>query len=153
MPTTTATTTTSPIDTATKAAKNAFYVTVGLGVMGFQQAKEGQEGLRKWFETQVSDGKTQFETFTSQLPKVDLPKFDTVTKGFDGVSKSWEAQAKQLEERLTALEDRFEAILDSLQANLPEQAAELMKQARDAAKTARAQLKDLVSRGSEPQAA
>jgi len=141
MPTTTATTTTSPIDTATKAAKNAFYVTVGLGVMGFQQAKEGQEGMRNWFETQVSDGKTQFETFTSQLPKLD------------GVSKSWEAQAKQLEERLTALEDRFEAILDSLQANLPEQAAELMKQARDAAKTARAQLKDLVSRGSEPQAA
>ena len=43
MPTTTATTTTSPIDTATKAAKNAFYVTVGLGVMGFQQAKEGQD--------------------------------------------------------------------------------------------------------------
>ena len=87
------TTTTSPIDTATKAAKNAFYVTVGLGVMGFQQAKEGQEGLRNWFETQVSDGKTQFETFTSQLPKLD------------GVSKSWEAQAKQLEERLTALEE------------------------------------------------
>jgi len=138
----------SPIDTATKAAKNAFYVTVGLGVMGFQQAKEGQEGLRNWFETHVSDGKTQFETFTKQLPKLD-----SVTKGFDGVSKSWEAQAKQLEERLTTLEEKFEAILDSLQANLPEQAAELMKQARDAAKTARAQLKDLVSRGAEPQAA
>lgn len=143
MPPSTATQTTpNPFETATKAAKDAFYVTVGLGVMGFQQAKEGQEGLRAWFESQIADGKAQFESFAKQLPK-----------GFDGVSKSWESQVKQLEERLAALEERFEAILDSLQANLPEQAAELMKQARDAAKTARAQLKDLVTRGAEPAAA
>jgi hypothetical protein len=149
MPPSTATqTNTNPFETATKAAKDAFYVTVGLGVMGVQQAKEGQEGLRAWLESQVADGKAQFESFTKQLPTLDA-----VTKGFDGVSKSWESQVKQLEERLTALEERFEAILDNLQANLPEQAAELMKQARDAAKTARAQLRDLVTRGSEPAAA
>jgi uncharacterized phage infection (PIP) family protein YhgE len=142
MPTTSTTPTTkSPFETATKAAKDAFYVTVGLGVMGVQQAKEGQENLRGWLESQVADGKSQFESFTQQLPT------------FESVGKGWEAQAKQLEERLTALEEKFESILDSLQANLPEQAAELMKQARDAAKAARAQLKDLVSRGSEPQAA
>src|SRR4029453_7369407 len=46
----------------TKTAKDAFSLTVGLGSVAFEQLKSNQSELRSWFETQVSDGKSQFET-------------------------------------------------------------------------------------------
>ena len=53
--------TSKPFETATKPAKDVFYVTVGLGVMGYEQPKSNQGNLRGWFESQVADGKAQFE--------------------------------------------------------------------------------------------
>jgi hypothetical protein len=60
-------TSTPTFETFTKPAKDAFYVTVGLGVVAYEQLKSNQGELRSWFETQVADGKAQFETQASQI--------------------------------------------------------------------------------------
>ena len=58
---------TPTFETLTKPAKDAFYVTVGLGAVAYEQLKSNQGELRSWFETQVADGKAQFETQASQI--------------------------------------------------------------------------------------
>ena len=60
-------TSTPTFETFTKPAKDAFYVTVGLGAVAYEQLKSNQGELRSWFETQVADGKAQFETQASQI--------------------------------------------------------------------------------------
>jgi len=54
-------------ETFTKPAKDAFYVTVGLGVMAFERLQSSQAELCGWFESQVADGKAQLEAQTSQI--------------------------------------------------------------------------------------
>ncbi len=60
-------TATESFETFTKPAKDAFYVTVGLGVMAFEQLRSSQADLCSWVETQVADGKAQFETQATQI--------------------------------------------------------------------------------------
>ena len=89
-------------ETIVKPAKDVFYVTVGLGVMAFEQIKSNQAELRSWFENQVADGRAQFET-----------------------------QATQIEERVEALLENVQDKLPEQAAELMKQARDAAKTARD----------------------
>ena len=108
----------------TKLVKDAFYVTVGLGVIAVQRAQVRRHELTKQVSGNVDDAKSQFQS---------------LTKRFDD-------RVKLVEERLEGVEERFEAVLDQLEEHLPEQARELAQQARTAAKEARTQVRSLTRR-------
>jgi ElaB/YqjD/DUF883 family membrane-anchored ribosome-binding protein len=114
------------VEDITKLAKDALYVGVGLGVIGFQKAQVQRNELQKQLKGQVGDARTQL----------------------DGLQKVFEDRVKLLEERLQGVEGRFESLLDQLEERLPEQAKEVSRQARTAAKDAREQVRGIVNRAS-----
>ena len=112
------------LDEITKAVKDAAYVTVGLGVIGFQKLQVQRVELDTNLKGQVADARGE------------LKKLGT----------SFDDQIKTVEARLTAVESQIDALLDQLQERLPDQAADLVSQARTAAKEAREQVRGLVAR-------
>ena len=60
-------TTAEAFEAISKPAKDAFYLTVGLGATAFDHLKSSQSELCDWLESQVADGKVQFETQSSQF--------------------------------------------------------------------------------------
>ena len=112
------------VDDLTKFAKDALYVTVGLGVIAFQKAQVQRHELTKQFRSQIERPKTQL----------------------DGLSTFFEDRVKVVEERLDDVENRVEALLENVEDRLPEQAREVAQQLRKAAKDARGQLRELVGR-------
>ncbi len=103
-------------DAITTTAKDAFYVTVGLGVLAYQKAQVRRQEMTKAFNDQFGSGKAQFET-----------------------------QVAGLETRLDALEAKIDGAVDELEKRLPEKAGALLGQAHDAAKAARKQVRELIS--------
>jgi hypothetical protein len=118
-------------DNVRNALKDAFYVTVGLGVLTVQRAQVQRRELRKQLESQFGDARDQLQK----------------------AGKTVEDRVKVVEERLEKVEDRFEKLVDQFEGRLPEQARELVKQAREAAKEAQGQLRGLVGRNSTSTAA
>ncbi|MGH9184764.1 MAG: hypothetical protein ACRD0U_02940 [Acidimicrobiales bacterium] len=107
-----------------KFVKDAFYVTVGLGVLGFQKAQVQRREFTQQLKGQVNDAREQFGSVSSFL----------------------ENRVKVVEERLDDVEDRVEDLLDQLEDRLPEQARDVAQQLRKAARDARGQLRELVVR-------
>ncbi len=95
-------TSTPTFETFTKPAKDAFFLTVGLGVMAYEQVKSNHSELWSWVETQVADGKAQFET-----------------------------QATQIEARVESLLETVQSKLPEQAAELMKQARDAAKSARD----------------------
>ena len=89
-------------ETFTKPAKDAFYVTVGLGAMAFDRVKASRAELCGWFESQAADGKAQFE-----------------------------AQSTQIEARVEELLETVQAKLPEQAAELMKQARDAAKTARE----------------------
>ena len=108
----------------TKFLKDAAYVGVGMGVIGFQKAQVRRQELLKALDGQV----------------------DEAREGFAKLTGSVDERVKLLEERLGELESRIEVLVDQFEDRLPEQARELVKQAREAAKDAQGQLRAIVNR-------
>ncbi|MGH9118694.1 MAG: hypothetical protein ACRD0A_12705 [Acidimicrobiales bacterium] len=102
-------------------AKNAFYVTIGLGVLAVQQVQVQRRQFAQWLNGQATGARTSFDDLQGRLE--------------DGV--------KAAEERLSALEEQAEAVLTELQGRLPESVKELAEQSIDYATQARAELFDL----------
>jgi vacuolar-type H+-ATPase subunit H len=99
-----------------KTAKDAAYVVVGLGVIGWQRAQVRRRDL----EQQLRAPRAQLETQVTEA----------VTEAREQLHKL----AKDIEQRLEPVVEQFEE-------RLPEQARELVGQARQAAKDAREQLR------------
>ncbi|HEX9993685.1 MAG TPA: hypothetical protein VGB14_12225 [Acidimicrobiales bacterium] len=108
-----------------KALRDAFYVSVGLGVLTFQRAQVRRQELRKQLTAQIGDVREQFTRFTGVVDE----------------------RVKVVEERLDAVEDEFERLLDTVEERLPEQARDVFRTARETAKDARGQLRGLAGRG------
>lgn len=114
-------------------AKDAAYVAVGFGVIGFQKAQVRRRELRKQLDGQLGEA----------------------TKGLGQLGTTVEEQVKMLEERVAALgeqaekygddlEARLDKVLDELETRIPTQAREYFTTARTAAKDARGQVRQLV---------
>lgn len=98
----------NPIETLTELARDAFYVTVGAGVIAFQKLQVQRNDFQKAFEGQLGEAK----------------------ESFDAISKQVEAQFKDVEKRITEVEARIEKALADLEDRLPEQARDLVSEAR-----------------------
>ena len=122
----------------TKIVKDAAYVTVGLGVIAFQRAQVQRQELKKQLDTQLVDAREAISK---------------LTEGMDDRRKVVEERVKDLEERFDDIEERIEQLLDSVEDRLPEQARDVVKQARETAKDAQDQLRTLVARATNRQAA
>jgi len=110
-------------DEITKTARDAAYVVVGLGVLGYQRAQVRRNELQKRF----ADPRTQIQ---GRLGDVR----GEVTKRVKGVDDALEHVISRIETTLVPFEDR-----------LPEPARDLVKQAHTQAREVRGQLRKLIA--------
>jgi uncharacterized membrane-anchored protein YhcB (DUF1043 family) len=105
-----------------KTVKDALYVAVGLGVIGFQKAQVRRRELTKQVEGQLKTAESQLST---QRKRVE----GQVAAG-----------AEQLEKLTKQFQQRIDPVLNTIEEKLPEAARDLVKQARTAAHNAQDQL-------------
>jgi hypothetical protein len=103
-------------------AKNAVYMTIGLGVLAIQQVQVQRRQLVDWLSGQATELRGSLETMQSRI----------------------EETAKATEERVTAFEEHAEALLTEVQGRLPESVKDLAVQSIDYATQAETKLFDLV---------
>ncbi len=114
----------------TTTLKDAAYVTVGLGVLGFQKAQVRRVELMK----QLAD---QRKVLEAQLNEVGNLAGSQVT----GTTAVVKELAKDLDARLVPVRQQVEERIDALEERLPDQAREIVRQARTTAKETQAQLR------------
>ena len=108
------------LDTVTDTVRDAFYVSVGAGVIAFQKLQVQRVELTKSHHRPARRGQGHGQRVAR-----------TAKGSLDSVSDLVEDRVKLLEERLSGLEGRLETVLAQLEGKLPEQASDLVKQARD----------------------
>jgi polyhydroxyalkanoate synthesis regulator phasin len=110
-------------------AKDATYVLIGAGVLGYQQAQvQRQELLKRLAE-----------------PKADLEgRLSAVRTDLSGALHSVDATVEDFAERLEDIIERLEAAVAPLEDRLPTQARDVAKQAHVQAKEARTQLRSRI---------
>lgn len=113
--------------------KDAAYITVGLGVVGFQRAQVRRQELSKQIDSQLEQLRGNVQRASDTL--------DTRLRDVEG---RLEAVQAQLDEVLGTVEQRVDAVLDDVEHRLPEQAREVLAAARRTGKEAQAQIRELV---------
>lgn len=147
-------------DDLTNFARDAFYVGVGAGVIGFQKAQVKRVELTEAVKVQADEARAQFaglgpavegvladvkEFLDSALASLDTDEVvSDVKAGLEGLGSTFDERLKDLEARIDLVEDRFESLVDEVEGWLPEQARDLVKQFRGAAKEARDQVRSAV---------
>jgi polyhydroxyalkanoate synthesis regulator phasin len=113
----------------TAVAKDATYVLIGAGVLGYQQAQvQRQELLKRLAE-----------------PKADLEgRLSAVRTDLSGALHSVDTAVEDFAERLEDIIERLEAAVAPLEDRLPTQARDVAKQAHVQAKEARTQLRSRI---------
>jgi hypothetical protein len=109
-------------DRLVTAARDAAYITIGFGVLTFQQAQVRRRELAHALSEHFGTSRTQVEDLIS---------------GF-------ETQLRKLEKPLDELEARLDSTVDRIESVLPQQLATVVGQAHDIAKSARAQVRGLI---------
>jgi hypothetical protein len=146
-------------------ARDAFYVTVGLGVLATQNIQERQRAWTTEIEARV---RPILDQLTANLPTVTAPTItirrperlgaldlnldlgnldlDAITGAIEKVNERLEERTQQLDQRFAELESRVDGVLDRIEDQLPDAAREVISQARGVAKEARGQLRTMVTR-------
>ncbi len=104
------------------AVRDAAYITIGFGVLTFQQAQVRRREV-------VQSLADRFGTSRSQM---------------DEMLTSVEAQIAKLDEHFDSLDAKLDTAVVKIEERLPEQAAALVGQAHDLAKAARKQVRGLI---------
>jgi exonuclease VII small subunit len=110
-------------------AKDATYVVIGAGVLGFQQAQVQRQEIMK----RLADPKAGFEDRVTAARSDLGGALHTVEVTVEGLMERFEEIIERLEEAVAPLEDR-----------LPTQARDLAKQAHVQAKEARSQIRSKI---------
>jgi ABC-type transporter Mla subunit MlaD len=110
-----------------KAAQDAAYVAIGLGVIGFQKAQVRRQEIQKLIESQISTQRNAVET-----PVADLRK--EVTKAL-----------KEIDKTLGQLIERVDASFEPVADRLPSGAQAFVHQAREARDQLRGYLTSLAA--------
>ncbi|MGD9705278.1 MAG: hypothetical protein AB7Q42_00075 [Acidimicrobiia bacterium] len=105
-------------------AKDALYVSVGLGVLGFQKLQVRRNELKQRLNERTGSHKVQL----------------------DDVMKAFEARISGLDERIQTFEAKLDTVVEQVKDRLPAPAGEVLAQAHDAARTARQQVRDLIAK-------
>ncbi len=110
-------------------AKDATYVVIGAGVLGFQQAQVQRQELMK----RLAEPKAGIED-----------RVTTARSDLSGAIHSVDLTVEGLMERVEDLIERLEAAVAPLEDRLPGQARDLAKQAHVQAREARSQLRSRI---------
>ncbi len=110
-------------------AKDATYVVIGAGVLGFQQAQVQRQELMK----RLAEPKAGFEDRVTAARSDLADALQSVEFSVDGLMERFEDIIERLEAAVAPLEDR-----------LPNQARDLAKQAHVQAREARTQLRSRI---------
>jgi nitrogen-specific signal transduction histidine kinase len=103
-------------------AKDAFYVTVGLGVLGVQKAQ-----VRR----------TEFMSLVTE-------RMDASKTQLDELRQAVEARFGALDERVQLFETKLDTVVEQVKDRLPAPAGDALVQAHEAAKAARTQVRSLL---------
>ncbi len=109
----------------TATLRDAAYVTVGLGVLGFQKAQVRRVELQKQMAGQAKLLETQVQD----------------------AGKSFRTMAQDLETRIAPVRQQVESRLETISGRLPEQGRSLVEQALAVAKKTEAQVRDTLGLG------
>ena len=109
-------------DKLVAAVRDAAYITIGFGVLAFQQAQVRRREVVQGLADRFGTSKTQM----------------------DDLLTSVEAQMTKLDERFDALDAKLDTAMAKIEAQLPDQAAAIVGQAHDLAKAARKQVRGLI---------
>lgn len=104
------------------AVRDAAYITIGFGVLAFQQAQVRRREVVQGLADRFGTSRTQMNDMLSSV----------------------EAQIAKLDERFDALDAKLDIAVIKIEERLPEQAAALVGQAHDLAKAARKQVRGLI---------
>lgn len=110
------------VDKLVELAKDAVYVTVGVGVLAFQKAQVRRRELVKLLDERIGSGKPQLEDLV----------------------KSFETRMKELDQRFVEFESKLDTMVEQAESRLPEPAGEALHKAYDVARTARQQVRELL---------
>ncbi|HUC37254.1 MAG TPA: hypothetical protein VMR97_09035 [Acidimicrobiales bacterium] len=111
-------------DEITRTARDAAYIAVGLGVLGFQRAQVRRQELLKLIAEPTGQ----------------------VAERLDGVRGEFSKQVKAVDEAVTQVIDRINASLEPIEDRLPGQARDVVKQVHAFTREAREQLRSVVLR-------
>lgn len=111
-------------DKVVEFAKDAVYVTVGIGVLAYQKAQVRRQELTTFVNERLGSSKTQLEE----------------------LKKTFEARINEFDQRVVELEHKLDGIVEQVEGRLPEPAGEALHKAYDAARTARQQVRDLITK-------
>lgn len=130
------------------AVKEAAYVAVGLGVLGFQRAQVQRVELMKQLEAQLgslssltgtlnSQAETYLSAARQQIAEArgQFNRISTELPDADAVRSQVTELAKAVDEAIAPARQQFDEQLDRLEEVLPEAARNLVKAARAAAGT------------------
>jgi exonuclease VII small subunit len=110
-------------------AKDATYVVIGAGVLGYQQAQVQRQELRK----RLADPKAGIEG-----------RVNAVRSDLSGALHTVDTTVEGLIERFEEIVERLETAVAPFEERLPSQARDLARQAHVQAKEARTQLRTLI---------
>jgi len=150
-------------------ARDAFYVTVGLGVLATQRLEAQRQTLIGELEARLSPVREQIRANLPTIiaPQITIPALkrheglgrldlsnldlgsldlESITGAIEKISDRFDERSQQLDARFAELEARVDGVLDRIEDQLPEAAREVVSQARGVAKEARGQLRTMVSR-------
>jgi DNA anti-recombination protein RmuC len=129
----------SAVDDLTRTVKDAAYVAVGFGVLGFQQAQVRRRALVKDLQAeQAQDRRSHIESrIESQLAEAGNQLAEARTQ--------LACLAREVEQRLEPvmvdLSQRAEPVLEEIESRLPDPARGVWSQVRQAAKDTQEQLR------------
>jgi DNA anti-recombination protein RmuC len=106
----------------TDTIKDAAYVTIGVGVLGFQKAQVRRQELlaqlkdqRGTIEAQLADGRRSLESLVAQLDELVAPVRSQVEAGLDTVEATLPASVQDaIKQARTALQDQERAVRSRL---------------------------------------
>jgi hypothetical protein len=108
--------------------KEAAYVAVGLGVLGFQRAQVQRVELMKQIEAQLTEWRSQLSRLSADSLTSELPDGAAVRGQLTDLARS-------VDEALAPFRQQFEDQLDRLEEVLPPNARDLVQTVRGAAAT------------------
>jgi DNA anti-recombination protein RmuC len=131
--------------------KDAAYVTVGLGVLGFQKAQERRVELTKQLEEQrkqLREQRKQLEGQLTEITKVANGQFSTAAKLVEQqvgeAATTVKHLARDLDTRLAPVREQLEESIDALEVRLPPPARGLVQQARTVAHETEGQVRQVL---------
>ncbi len=117
-------------------AKDATYVVIGAGVLGFQRLQVRRQELRKL----LADPKASFDQGVTTVHQ----GVTTVRSDLGTALENFDSTVVTLADRLEELIERLEGAVAPLEDKLPTQARDLAKQAHTQAREARTQLRSKI---------